>query len=291
MAWNKKLFELLSTHVSAYLGGVKEKSCYFQGQEWKYLDAGSGEVILCLHGIGGTKVRWRPFMTNLTNLTQRYRVISPDIPGMSLRVEFPDGATSRRKIVEWIDAFMDACNLDRVHLVCHGSGGVIGSYFVDEYSHRVCTLTWFNPPDLDRIRSGDVLEWEQVKSGFDSLEEASKHMDSMYYQAPQYPDVVKRFFMTSVMQALNKGQLIEFIDKEEEGFPILISKLRSLQRKTLLVAADHDVLSSDEWILKLVDILPDCELRRLADCGQRSLIEKPDQLAEIYLNFLKIHGS
>lgn len=88
MAWNTKSFELLSKHVSAYLGGVNEKSCSFQGQEWKYLEAGSGEVVLCLHGLGGSKVQWRTFMTKVS---ERYRVISPDVPGLSLSLNVSGG--------------------------------------------------------------------------------------------------------------------------------------------------------------------------------------------------------
>jgi len=167
MAWNSNSFELLSKHVSAYLGGIKEKSCSFQGQEWKYLDVGSGEVVLCVHGLGGSKVQWRTFMTKVS---ERYRVISPDVPGLSLSLNVPEGDIDKNNVANWIIDFMDTIGVKHVHVVGHDSGGVLASYFAHGQQERVSTLAWFNPPDLDGIRTGDVAAWEpRIAKGIDVL--------------------------------------------------------------------------------------------------------------------------
>ena len=288
MAWNTKSFELLSKHVSTYLGGIKETSCFFQGQEWKYLDAGSGDIVLCLHGLGGSKVQWRTFMTKVS---ERYRVISPDVPGLSLSLNVPEGDIDKHNVANWIIDFMDTIGVKHVHVVGHDTGGVVASYFAHGQKGRVRTLAWFNPPDLDGIRTGDVAAWERVKVGFDSMQQAETHLMSLFYDPPTLPGIVKRFYMKKVMDTVNKGKLLPLINGAMESLPLLMAQVRGIQQETLVVAADNDVFSNERWILKLVAMIPNSKLVRLEECGQRSLIEKPDQLAEIYLDFLKTRGS
>jgi len=288
MAWNTKSFELLSRHVSAYLGGVKEKSCSFQGKEWKYLDAGSGEVILCLHGLGSSKVQWRAFMAALS---KHYRVVSPDVPVFSLRLNIPETEHTKHSVANWITEFMGAIGEREFHIVGHGSGGGAASYLAYALSDRVKTLAWFNPPDMEAVRKGENVAWERVKAGFDTVEQAEAHLNSLFYDPPQLPEIVKRFYMKKIMDAVNKGEVVPLIDKAVESTPLLMAQLRQLRQETLLVAADHDVLSSKAWVCELDALIPNCALVTIERCGQRSLTEKPDQLAEIYLNFLKTRGS
>ncbi len=290
MGWNKKSFELLSKHVSAYLGGVKEKACSFQGQEWKYLDAGSGEVVLCLHGFGSSKVQWRTFMAALS---KHYRVISPDVPVFSLRLDIPDTEHNKRNVANWIVGFMNtvAEGKEAFHIVGHGSGGGAASYLAHALGDRVRTLAWFNPPDMDAVRKGEHVAWARVKAGFDTMAQAEAHLDSLFYAPPQLPEIVKRFYMKKVMDAVDNGEVISAIEKAMVSLPLFMAQLRELGQETLLVAADHDVWSSCEWVRALEVAIPNSTLVTLEHCGQRSLTEKPDQLAEIYLNFLKTHGS
>lgn len=60
-----------------------------------------------------------------------------------------------------------------MHIAAHSSGEILASHFAQEQSDRVKKLAWFNPPDLDRIKAGDVAAWEKAKSGFGSIQEAT----------------------------------------------------------------------------------------------------------------------
>ena len=283
MGWKTDSFELLSRHVTSYLGGVREAKCFFQGKEWKFLAAGSGEVILCLHGFGSTKVMWRSFMAGLSD---DYRIVSPEIPGLSSRVDFVQGSFSKHQIAHWLNDFLDAKGIDKVNLVGHAAGGIAAAYYTHKHPSRVSSLALINPPDLARMRSGDLPLWEETKLGFTSLAQVEAHINSYFYNPPQLPEIVKRFYMQRVLRSLTEGKLLPLIEKEVEGLPLFISQLRNIQQKTLLVAADHDVMSSEEWILQLANTIPNNEVVTLEQCGQRSLVEKPNELVEIYRNYL-----
>lgn len=281
--WESDEFKQITQHAKSYLGGIKTRSCLVDDYSWKYLEIGKGDVILCLHGIGSSKSQWRTFMTSMA---PKYRLICPDIPALSLRVELPIGQPTKRKLVEWLIGYLNSIDVGQVHIAAHGSGGILASHFVQEQSERVKTFAWFNPPDLERIKAGDMAVWEKAKSGFGSIQEATYHLDQFYYRAPQYPEVFKRLFMTRVKKAFSDGKFVELMEKELELIPVLLTKLRAIKQPTLLVAADHDVMSSIAWVEKLVALIPNCDMQVLKKCGQFSLHEKTDELVDIYASFL-----
>jgi pimeloyl-ACP methyl ester carboxylesterase len=48
------------------------------GDRVAYRDEGSGQVLLLIHGLGSSSYGWRGVMPKLS---QKYRVIAPDLPG------------------------------------------------------------------------------------------------------------------------------------------------------------------------------------------------------------------
>ena len=283
MSWKRDGLKILSKRASAYVGGVREAKCSFQGQEWKYLEAGSGEAVLCLHGTGGSKAQWRTFMLSLT---KKYRVISPDIPAISLRIGFSDGELSRHNLEGWLAEFIETIGLDEVHIIGHSTGCWSAAIFAIRQPNKVKSLTLSNPPDLDRMLSGDLLVWEKLKVGFDSVQEVEEYLRSLFYRPPDFPEVLKSFYMKRIMIAISDKKFLNLLEKEVKFIPLYLSQLRNISQRTLLVAADSDVWSSEEWVFRLAEMIPNSKLVMLEQCGQRTLIEKPSELAEIYEHFI-----
>ncbi|OUS25265.1 hypothetical protein A9Q99_21990 [Gammaproteobacteria bacterium 45_16_T64] len=283
MIWDNDTVKRLSQYALSYLGGVKEDSCRFQGGNWKYLEAGKGDVILCLHGISGSKVAWRSFMHGMA---ANYQVLSPDVPGLSLRVGFVDSEPTKRKMLDWMHGFLKAKEIGKVHLVCHATGGIMGAYYAQSFPDDVASFTWVNPPDLDKVRAGSLPMWERVKLGFSDIQQVEEYSDSFFYNPPKFPNVVKRFFLKSVMDTISDGTLVRFIESEIEALPLLMSKLRGLKVPTLLVAGDHDVMSSQSWVLKLNRLISGSELVTLERCGQICMIERVEELVVEYHRYL-----
>ena len=55
--------------------GVADKWATVFGAKIHYLEAGSGPVVILLHGLGGSVSNWAP---TIAPLAQKYRVIAPD---------------------------------------------------------------------------------------------------------------------------------------------------------------------------------------------------------------------
>ena len=283
MPWSTDLSKIVN-YAATYLGDIKEKNFPYKGMPLKFFEAGHGEPIICLHTMGGTKAYWRTFMHSIS---KHYHVICPDVPSLSLRIGFPDGQPTKTKLLEWLSQFIHLQKLEKVNLVCHSSAGLLGANFISANVDLVNSFTWVNPPDLERIRSGDVQAWEQIKNGFNSIDQIDQYFENCFYSPPKIPDIFKRRILKTYGDAaIDEGRLA-FISKELNSIPLLLSNLRRMDLNTLIVSSDHDAMSSDEWANKLVSTVPNGQLIRIENCGRQIMVEKPEELIQKYSEFLK----
>ncbi|MCK8046200.1 alpha/beta hydrolase [Shewanella sp. 1CM18E] len=92
-----------------------------EGGELNYWQAGQGEVILLLHGFGGTAATsWQDVMINLS---KDYRVIAPDLAWFG--ESYSQGAASLATQSKAVRQLIAALDLDKVNLVGISYGGFV----------------------------------------------------------------------------------------------------------------------------------------------------------------------
>lgn len=283
MLWDNEDFKRLSNVAASYLGSLELSSCTFDNKEWKYLEGGAGETVLFLHGIGNTKVLWRPLMHALSG---RYRIIAPDIPGLNINLDISGKLLAKNSIVSWLNSFCDELQLDKVNLVGQGSGGALATYFAHANPARIEKLVWFSPPDFDRLRFGLIPEWEGLLLGFKTVDEISRYLDRLFYRPPRYPNVVKYYLLKKTQKVAKEGKVARTIKREIEALPMLRSKLRSLQQQTLFVSGDHDFMGSSNWPKVISQMAPNGQFAIIDRCGHYCFIEKNEESVDIISEFL-----
>jgi pimeloyl-ACP methyl ester carboxylesterase len=99
---------------------------------------GSGDVLVCLHGIGSMA---STFDDLLAYLPTDLRVICWNAPGYGnsepLEAEWPLAEDYAAAIA----SFCDSLGLDRVHILGHSLGTLMGAAFATRYPKRVASLT------------------------------------------------------------------------------------------------------------------------------------------------------
>src|SRR3954452_15640983 len=87
------------------------------------VSAGSGEPVVCVHGLGGTKAS---FLPTVSALADSYRVIALDLPGFGESAK-PIGAPYN---ADWfakaVFSMLDELGLDSAHIVGNSLGGRVG---------------------------------------------------------------------------------------------------------------------------------------------------------------------
>ncbi len=92
------------------------------GSQMHYIDEGSGDPILFLHGNPTSSYLWRNIIPHVTSMG---RCIAPDLIGQG-KSDKPDIEYLFFDHVEYIEGFIDALGLQNITLVIHDCGSGLG---------------------------------------------------------------------------------------------------------------------------------------------------------------------
>lgn len=101
-----------------------------------YLQAGTGEPVILIHGFPETSYEWRH---QFPALAERYAVFAPDTRGFG-QTDKPDIRVSRQLLAGDIVRFMDALGIERAAVVGHDWGGIIAFKLAIDWPERVSRL-------------------------------------------------------------------------------------------------------------------------------------------------------
>ncbi len=133
-----------------------------------YVDEGSGEVILCLHGEPSWSFLYRRM---IPILARRGRVLAPDLFGFGKSDKFTERADySYRMHRDAVLGFMDALSLRDVTLICQDWGGLIGLQLAGQLPDRFARLVIMNtalPTGEEQVGPGFMAWRDYVASAAD----------------------------------------------------------------------------------------------------------------------------
>ncbi len=89
----------------------------------RYIDEGSGPVVLLLHGAPFTSLG---FTRLIRRLRSKHRVIAPDLPGFGTSTAAPSFGHRLTDYAAFVEEFCAALRLEGVHLYLNDSSGCIG---------------------------------------------------------------------------------------------------------------------------------------------------------------------
>jgi pimeloyl-ACP methyl ester carboxylesterase len=170
---------------------------------------GDGPAIALLHGYGETGDMWAPLAARLVT---SHTVIVPDLRGMGLSSHPPGGYDKKTQAAD-IATVLDALKIDKVALVTHDIGNMVGYAFAAEYPARVTKfalldaplpgvgpwdeilkspLLWhfrFGGPDMERLVKGReriYLDrfWNDFSADPKNFDEASRQHYAELYARP-----------------------------------------------------------------------------------------------------------
>ncbi len=127
-----------------------------RGARIHYVTAGEGHPVLLLHGFPQFWHCWRRV---IPVLSQRFRVIAPDLKGYG-DSDKPRGPYHTAALSEEWGEFMNALDVDRFDLVGHDWGGIIAWKMALDYPGRIRRLVILNAPFRRwKLRAYAVFFW------------------------------------------------------------------------------------------------------------------------------------
>ncbi|MDA0272885.1 MAG: alpha/beta hydrolase [Proteobacteria bacterium] len=113
------------------------------------LEAGKGPLVLCLHGFPDNYHSYDQQIPTLVDAG--YRVVAPMMRGYEPQSQPSDGDYHLNKMVEDILTWIDQLGEEKVHLVGHDWGAVIGYLTANTAPERLLSLTTFAIPPLQGL--------------------------------------------------------------------------------------------------------------------------------------------
>jgi pimeloyl-ACP methyl ester carboxylesterase len=103
-----------------------------------WLEAGHGDAVVLLHGVGSAA---RSFHAQLEGLSRRWRVLAWNAPGYGASTGFAADAPDVGDYADAVAQWLDATSITACHLVGHSLGSLIAARFAADYPARVKSLT------------------------------------------------------------------------------------------------------------------------------------------------------
>ena len=254
------------------------------GHDIVYLDRGSGEPMLLVHGFGGDKDN---FTLLARHIPDRYRPVVLDLPGFGESARHPDDRYDVRTQAARLLEFADAVGLPRFHLAGNSMGGQIAARFSLDHPERVLSLMLINAAGVTSPHPSEFAQ--ALKRGQNPLlvttvEDFDRVMALTFVKPPAIPGFLKRYFAERavVTRAFNDkifGDLTQHPDRLEE-------ELSRLGAPTLVLWGDTDRIIDVSAAQVFAGGIHGAQLAILKDCGHAPMIERPEETAQRYLAFL-----
>jgi len=261
------------------------------GAELNYIEGGSGETVVLLHGGTGD---YRSWSAHWDALIREYHVIS-----YSRRYHYPNNNAKLIKNYSALNeaddlaALIDELKLGRVHLVGTSYGAYTALAFALEHPKVVRSLVLVEPPLHSWMKETDEYKqfmefWQQTSDAFrkgDQQNAVRIFVNGLF--GPTYFDQLPPAISTAIMQ---NAHALEVLASSNNPFPELAKeKIMKLETPTIVVTGMKTIklhrLVDDE----LARIKPNAKHFLVPDAGHAVARDNPEQFRTTVLTFLRAH--
>ena len=270
--------------VRRFAAGLRRRVVRVRQFEIPYLEGGTGEPLVLVHGFSDNK---DTFVDAARGLTPRFRVILPDLLGFG-EASRPTDFTF--DLPNWTEVFaetIDALGLDRFHLGGNSLGGAICALYALEHPERVRSLTLIGSAGVSMPRPSELqLQLERGRNPFccDSFEGYQAFVRFVLERPPPIPYPVQRYLAEDfIARAPMHAKMMEDLVAVQ---PDLTPRLPQVRAPTLLLWGDRDRLIDLSAGRVFHRAVPRSELVILHGVGHCPQLEVPGRTAGLLRSFL-----
>ena len=115
------------------------------GVKIHYNEAGSGPVLVLIHGGGPGASGWSNYNRNIEELSKHFRVLVPDLPGFGKSDIKPKGSPMPGWYATKMGEFLDALGIDKAHFVGNSLGGMVTLRLAMDRPEKVNRMVLMGP--------------------------------------------------------------------------------------------------------------------------------------------------
>jgi haloalkane dehalogenase len=245
---------------------------------------------LCIHGWPQSSYMWRYLLPALASAG--HRTVGPDLPGFGDSPPDPPGTFERH--VEAVEGFRRQVGLDRVVLVVHDTGGLIGLRWACDHPDAVAGLVITNTgffPDHEWIEiaktmrtpiQGEALLDSLSRDAFATLlEEASTEFDEA---------ALDEYWKAFSTPGGRRGMLELYRSFDSDELKPYESRLAALGVPTLILWGQQDEFLPLDYASRFAEQIPGSKLVLLEGVRHFLFEDEPERCAQEVIDFLRQAG-
>ena len=268
--------------------GLELKHVQVAERLWPYLEGGpqTAPVIVMVHGFSADKDNWVRFAGELTD---RYRVIAPDLPGFGDQARVPGQDYRLGAQVARLHAFARALNLESFHLVGNSMGGHITALYSLAYPEQVLSAGLFNNAGIDSPQPSDMeqrLAQGQNPLLTQSIADFDRILDYTTQVQPFVPWPVKPYVAGKALAAKDFNAYIfeQYKSDRDSGLEPVFAQI---QPPVLILWGQQDRVLDVSAVQVMQKLRPQSRVVIMEQTGHLPMVERPQESAAYYQGFLQ----
>ena len=242
-----------------------------QDGKFKYVEEGSGETLILLHGLFGA-------LSNFGDLIEyfrrQYKVVVPMLPLLELDLLH----TSVGGIEKFVHKFIEHKSYTNIHLLGNSLGGHVALLYVLKHPENIKSLILTGSSGLFESGMGDTYpkrgDYEYIRTKteltfYDPKMATKELVDEVF-------DITTNRLKVIKIIALAKSAIRNNLGEE----------LNEIKQPTLLVWGNNDTITPPFVGREFNRLIPNSELHFIDQCGHAPMMEVPNEFNKILHQFL-----
>lgn len=242
-----------------------------QDGKFKYVEEGSGETLILLHGLFGA-------LSNFGDLIEyfrrQYKVVVPMLPLLELDLLH----TSVGGIEKFVHKFIEHKSHTNIHLLGNSLGGHVALLYVLKHPENIKSLILTGSSGLFESGMGDTYpkrgDYEYIRT----------KTELTFYD----PKMATKELVDEVFEITsNRLKVIKIITLAKSAIRNnLGEELNEIKQPTLLVWGNNDTITPPFVGREFNRLIPNSELHFIDQCGHAPMMEVPNEFNKILHQFL-----
>ena len=246
-----------------------------KGQKWHWVEAGSGDPVILLHGIPES---WKCWKHQIPKLSTQFKVYALDLKGYG-QSNKSDGDYSMNNVASEIISLLDSLKIDKFRIAGHDWGVAIADNIIDQIPDRVeryirCCLSLHNYDPRNSLHHQWNSENPDAASRLMNKSEAyvkvwfeSSCKPELIPDQKEINEIVKEFSYPGIGNAVPR-----YFRDIPKNKPVDLSKFTM---PILYIHGEHDPRQPIEYCFGMEKHLPGLEAILVLDSGHFITRERP----------------
>ena len=237
-----------------------------------------GSSIILLHGMDASSTMWYP---NIKALSKNHRVYAIDFLNEVGKSQSTQESLSTEEIANWYNEIFNHYKLKNFDVIGASKGGWLAMLLASQKGSKIDKLVLLSPAQtFNNIDKAGKASSALFLKTFPSKKKLKKTLDAFSYYPEKINPVYKNQFYLANKHAKANSSFLQMQ-------PYSDSDLKKITIPVLVVIGDHDIINSNETLIRANKYLVNSKTETVKNAGHFLSIDQSQTVNKLILDFLK----